>query len=88
MKDDLSQKIHRNIMFSLYSVKMIFVKKRKMIFSQKMQLKIEFLTLLEKVILILEMMVLAFYIDILEKVPIILCTIIENFLSALYSAFQ
>ena len=29
MKDDLPQKIHRNIMFSLYSVKMIFVKKNK-----------------------------------------------------------
>ena len=83
MKDDLPQKIHRNIMFSLYSVKMIFVKKTKMIFSRKMQLKIAFSILLEKIILIIEMMVLAFYIDILERVPtIILYTIIENFLSA------
>ena len=83
MKDDLPQKIHRNIIFSLYSVKMIFVKKTKMIFSRKMQLKIAFSILLEKIILIIEMMVLAFYIDILERVPtIILCTVIENFLSA------
>ena len=82
MKDDLPQKIHGNIMFSLYLVKMVFVKKAKMIFSRKIQLKIAFSTLLEKIILILEMMVLAFYIDILERVPIILCTIIENFLSA------
>ena len=70
MKDDLSQKIHRNMMFSVCSVKMIFlfptnmklhsVKKPKMIFSWKIHLKVTFPALLKKKIFILEKMTLPF----------------------------
>ena len=60
MKDDLSQKIHGNMMFSVCSVCYTFVKKAKMIFSRKMDLKMAFPALLKMMIFILEKMILAF----------------------------
>ena len=121
MKEDLSQKIHGNMMFSVCSAKMVFLfhtnmiqrtyiktlwkydvfcrfgkdgvffpykyeitllsKKAKMIFSRKIRLKMTFPASLKKMILILEKMILAFQIDNLERVPMILCTFIETFLS-------
>ena len=56
-------------------------KKAKMIFSQKIHLKLTFPASLKKMILILEKIILAFQINNLERVPMILCTFIETFLS-------
>ena len=65
MKDDLSQKIRGNMIFSLFSVKMIFVfptniilhfcqKSKDVLFRKKKQLKVIFPVLLKKMIFILE----------------------------------
>ena len=87
VKDDLSQKIHGNMMFSMYSVKMVFfslqtwnyssVKKAKIIFSRKIHLKMAFPASRKKMMLIIVKMILAFVINIPERVPMILCTFMD-----------
>ena len=52
-----------------------------MFFSRKTRLKMTFSALLKKMIFILEKMKLAFQIDILKRVPMILCTFMKTFLS-------
>ena len=70
MKDDLSEKIHGNMRFSVCSVMMVFLflTNMKLPLSQKSQYdlflkntpKDDILTLLKKMIVILEEMILAF----------------------------
>ena len=96
VKDDLSQKIHGN-MFSMYSVKMVLfflqtwnypsVKKAKIIFFQKIHLKMAFQASRKKVMLILVKMILPLEINIPERVPMILCTFMDIILGIFIYCF-
>ena len=97
MKDDLSQKIHGNMM-SLYVGKggisfsykndiTLLSKKQRWSFSKKIHVKMSFPALLKKMTFIIEKKILAFWIDILERVPMILCTFMETFLSVFIYCF-
>ena len=65
----------------------LLLKKAKMIFSRKINLKMTFPAFLKKVILILEKMILTFYVNNLESVPMILCIFMETFLSVFIYCF-
>ena len=52
-----------------------------------MHLKMAFPGSLKKTMLILEKMILTFYINILERVPMILCTFMDTFLSVFMYCF-
>ena len=69
------------------NMKLSFCQKSKDDLSQKILVKMTFAALLKKMIFILENIVLAFYTDILERVPMILCTFMKTFLNVFIFCF-
>ena len=93
-----SQKMHGNMTFSAYSIKMVLAfptnyeiillsNRENMISSRNIHLKMTFPVSLKKMILVLESMIQTFQVDILEWVPTIFCTFMETFLGAFLYCF-